>query len=299
MPASTDDAVINNSNAVTINGIAAAHSLIVDNSHVTVSGTLTLGATLTVDGGAYLLLNGAAISAQSIVSDGGTDGFLTGYGTVSGAVSGFVYIEASGGTLKIEGSIAADQSGFVIENGSTLELPSGNGANSPVYFEGNVATLKLDAPSELTWITGIALTDKIDLVGIAADSASYSDSTLTVNETNGQQLTYSVNGNVPGNAVSVSTDNNGGTLVYWTQPPTITGTLAHQTVADNATLDPFTGVTVTDPNPGQTETVTVTLSGAANGTLSDPNALTDGSTFKSGVYTVTGTAAAVTADIGP
>src|SRR5208337_265988 len=79
-------------------------------------------------------------------------------------------------------------------------------------------------------------------------------------------------------------------------PPTITGTVADQTVNDNATIDPFAHVMINDPNVGQTETVTVTPTPTANGTLSDPNA-TDGSTITNGVYTVTGPAAQVTADL--
>ena len=80
-------------------------------------------------------------------------------------------------------------------------------------------------------------------------------------------------------------------------PLAISGTVANQAVDDNATIDPFAHVKVTDPNAGQTETVTVTPSNIANGTLSDPNAATDGSAISNGVYTVTGTAAAVTADL--
>ena len=81
-------------------------------------------------------------------------------------------------------------------------------------------------------------------------------------------------------------------------PPTITGaTATAQAVADNATVDPFQHVAVADPNAGQTETVTVTLTNPANGVLSDPNATADGSTFANGVYTVSGAANAVSADL--
>ena len=76
--------------------------------------------------------------------------------------------------------------------------------------------------------------------------------------------------------------------------PTISGTVAGQTTTDVASLDPLSGVSIADALSGQTETVTVTLSAAANGVLSDPRAASDGSSFSGGVYTVTGSPAAVT-----
>jgi Peptidase M10 serralysin C terminal len=79
--------------------------------------------------------------------------------------------------------------------------------------------------------------------------------------------------------------------------PTITGTVANQAVTDHAIINAFALVKITEPNVGQTETVTVTPSQTANGTLFDPNAATDGSTITNGIYKVTGTAAQVTADL--
>ena len=79
--------------------------------------------------------------------------------------------------------------------------------------------------------------------------------------------------------------------------PTITGTVANQAVTDHATIDPFALVKINEPNVSQTETVTVTPTQTANGTLFDPNAATDGSTITNGIYKVTGTAAQVTADL--
>jgi plastocyanin len=80
-------------------------------------------------------------------------------------------------------------------------------------------------------------------------------------------------------------------------PPTIAGTVANQAVNDHTTIDPFTHVKISDLNFGQTDTVIVTPSQTANGTLFDPNAATDGSTITNGIYKVTGTAAQVTADL--
>ena len=53
-------------------------------------------------------------------------------------------------------------------------------------------------------------------------------------------------------------------------------------------------MTIADPNAGQTETVKVTLSLPGNGTLSSPTG-TGGYNATTGVYTVSGSPAAVTA----
>jgi len=72
--------------------------------------------------------------------------------------------------------------------------------------------------------------------------------------------------------------------------PSITGTVAGQLTTSEAAIKPFSGVTITDPNPGGIETVTITVTGAG-GTL------TGADTYSSNVYTIGGTAADVTSKL--
>ncbi len=91
---------------------------------------------------------------------------------------------------------------------------------------------------------------------------------------------------------------NGQITITALSAPTITvaSPSAHATSA-GAPVDPFTGDVIGDQNVGSpTETLTVTLSAAANGVLNDPNAGTDGSSYDptTGVYSISGTANDVT-----
>jgi endoglucanase len=74
-------------------------------------------------------------------------------------------------------------------------------------------------------------------------------------------------------------------------------TPATRTIAttDAASVAPFARMEITDANAGQSETAAVTVGVGANGTLSDPNATTDGSVVANGVLTVSGSASAVAA----
>ena len=76
--------------------------------------------------------------------------------------------------------------------------------------------------------------------------------------------------------------------------PTIAGTVAGQQTTSEAPVNPFAHVTITDANSGATDTLTITLSnGGSGGTLSG-SSLSGGS---GGVYTLSGTAAAVTSEL--
>jgi hypothetical protein len=101
------------------------------------------------------------------------------------------------------------------------------------------------------------------------------------------------------NILSPTTISSGSTIAFpafstpiTLQPPVIAGTVSGQTMMSGSTLSPFATASITDPNAVQTETVTVTMSAAGNGTLSNPGGGSYNATV--GVYTVSGTAASVT-----
>jgi hypothetical protein len=62
-----------------------------------------------------------------------------------------------------------------------------------------------------------------------------------------------------------------------------------------ASAKPFIDVVITDAEAGETETASVMRRDASHGTLSDPNAAVDGNSLASGVWSVSGAAAAVAA----
>ena len=74
--------------------------------------------------------------------------------------------------------------------------------------------------------------------------------------------------------------------------PTITGTVAGQTTSAEASIKPFSGVAITDPNSQATETLTITV-GGSGGTLSGAG-LSGGA---SGVYTLSGSATTVAGEL--
>ena len=89
-----------------------------------------------------------------------------------------------------------------------------------------------------------------------------------------------------------ATGSDTGLVVFTNTPPDITGTVAGQTITDQQAGHPFSGVTIVDPD-GQTETLPVTLDSATKGSLFNLGGGSyNGST---GVYSISGTAAAVTA----
>ena len=96
----------------------------------------------------------------------------------------------------------------------------------------------------------------------------------------------------------VAADNTGGVLLIAETAiaPTITGTKAGQTTISETAVTPFSGVTITDANNGGTDTDTLSITLSGGGTLAD-GAGFSGLSGSNGNYTLSGTAAAITAEL--
>ena len=143
--------------------------------------------------------------------------------------------------------------------------------------------------------TTLALGGAIDLAYlffVSGGSAVLSGQTLTVTE-GGISKQLQLAGSYTGEIFQVANDYAGDTLITAIAPPSITGMIGGDLTGNTATIWPFSTVTITDPNSGQTETVTVTVSAPANGTLSNFGGGSYNPT--TGVYTTSGSAAQVSA----
>ena len=77
--------------------------------------------------------------------------------------------------------------------------------------------------------------------------------------------------------------------------PTITGTVANQPLTVGSTDTPFSSVTIGDINAGAGDTLSITLTGA--GTLADGAGFSGLMSSGGGVYTLTGSAGAITSEL--
>lgn len=151
-------------------------------------------ASLTIDSGATLTIGSATLIVSNSVTDNGT---LTGYGTVtvngSNGFKGSGILEASGGTLTINSSVATKGKATKLEiaNGSTLDLTghvgSYFGAMPTLTFLSNVSSIFQDTSVAQTnvhlgTISGFSGSDKIELQTslLGGDTIGISGNSLTI-----------------------------------------------------------------------------------------------------------------------
>jgi hypothetical protein len=312
-----------------------AANTLVAGATLTNAGTLTAAGTLQNDGtiigtGGISGDYGVVIGASAILANLGTSALIQGYGGVLVGTGGTVINAGSigstqgiGGTaLKFTGGNARliDDPGAVFtgtvngDSTAVLELASASGAGTIAGLGDtvtNFTSLVFDTGSQWTvvgndaasglgtlGISGFTIGDTIDLTGFIAVSETFAGNMLVLTN-GGDHESLRIPGGFASTNFVITPDGSGGTDVTFQNvyPPSITGTTSGQTVNDNASIQPFSGVTVGDANPGsQSETVTIIVT--AGGSPSDADGTLSGSGLietNTGTYELTvGSTTAVT-----
>ena len=177
---------------------------------------------------------------------------------------------------------------------ATQPVPSHAASAPNTQVDGTTGTVYDTSNNAWTITSGQQVAENGTVVPISAEVSAlfWTGTALDQLNTSGDWWTQPLDGSAGTELTSVPAG-------YAAPAKPITITLATKAVSttDPTTAKPFTGVAITDPNAGQTETARVTLSSAADGTLSDSNAATDHSNIVSGVLTVSGSATAVATDL--
>ena len=202
--------------------------------------------------------------------------------------SGTVVFDVGGTAVALDPGIAlADPDSNDMLTGATLVIADGLLAGDALNFNtGSIAGTYNPGTGTLV-LSGTA---SIAAYGSALAAITYSSNAADPSD-GGTDPTRTITWMVTDGSSSNGISNIGTTAIDVVLPPAIGGTAADQPTNDETAILAFGNVTITDPNAGQTETIVVTMSNNANGTLSD-NVGTG--TVNNGTYVVTGTTLAVT-----
>ena len=214
--------------------------------------------------------------------------------------SNSVFMPYGGGTFNVTLGATQDDVTHVdsLPMRADLQSVSGDGSNLAFAMTGDgTAGIHIKTPgtniiSVQTSAVGIgAGMPTATLVGDDLE-LTFNDGPLAFNATSPEGIPVLHNVTVTEGATAVA----GATFVFLA-PPTIAGTHATPTTLD-AAVNPFTGVTIGDLNSGATDTLTITLSNSGTGgILADGNGFGGLVSKGAGVYTLSGTAGAVTNEL--
>jgi hypothetical protein len=259
---------------------------------------------------------GTGLASGIFAQGGGTLDFAPGVGqtlTVSDVIgdSTGVGMAPSGadallinglGTVELDAANSFTGGTTIASGTLILKSPTAEGSGKIDFAYGAIALLEVgagDLPGNV--ISGFLPGVTIDLQGIGLATAATLLAGDTLAVTGGTipvLLTLDTAQIFTGESFFTQSDGNGGTLVKAQtvqndHPPSIEGAPATVNGDDHTALAPLAGVIVSDLDTGQTDTATVTLSSLANGSLS--NYGSGSFNAATGVYTVAGSAAAVSA----
>ena len=254
-------------------------------------------------------INFAPVQGTTVtIADVIADEFGSGGGGVGYTGKGTLTLNGAG-TLEL-GAVNSFSGGVTIDSG-TLEIGAdGSAGSGAITFSSASAKLQLDATLAGGSSTVFADTlshvgpgYELDLQGLAfvdGATATVVGTTLTVTSGTTSEI-FTLDD--PLQAFTVASDGlpgTPGTLVTAFAVPTITGALAGQLSAANGISSPFSDVTIGDLNSGASETLTITLSDPAAGTLAEGAGFAGSATLLNtapGIYSLSGTPTALTAEL--
>ncbi len=231
----TDDAVITLSGVGSVfQGFSSSGQAVAIESTLTTigaAGTLKLlasrdwASTLSMTNSGLLVLGGGTFAAGALANDG----VIRGRGVIDVAIADAGFIVAASRTLDLTQAISGN-GGLQVNARAILKVEASASASLTSTFNGVGGTLKLgDAADFAATIAGFAAGDTIDLLGLAADSATLQAGDQLVVKNGGQTIaTLQLSGDYGGAAFAVASDGHGGSNI------TVTAGLLAQAMASMA-----------------------------------------------------------------
>ena len=229
--------------------------------------------TLAIGGTGQVTLGGVNATVRASAIDIAAGGFVSGAGTISGDGGGndtvmLSHIEndgsiaAVGGNLLLYGAVMGSGE-LTMATGATMTLQAAVGPGQTLFFSPNDRVVLNDARAFAGTIAAFGPGDVLDIAGIDATSATWSDGVLTLGTALGA-IRLLVSGNYASNSFAVQADGLGGTNV--------TGGIGdvHMTTFDGLHYDfqalgDFVAVRSTEPgNPWLIEIRTASAPGATS-----------------------------------